>query len=125
MFEPMMYLSKKILLGTLLALTLASCKSVQLPTLFNKGPKELPRYGKDAIHYQCANAQSFGLRMSDTNEEAWLMLPDHEVSLNRDANDKSLYHYGTVDLRLNGDSTTLDDADHLHLRECKPVIIAK
>jgi hypothetical protein len=25
-----------------------------------------------------------------------------------------------MDLRLNGDQTTLDDSDHLHLKNCKP-----
>ena len=115
-----MYTSKKIFVSALALCRLSGCKSVQLPTLFNKGPKELPRYGTDAGYYQCANNQSFGLRMSEHGEEAWLMLPDHEVNLNRDATDKSLYHYGTVDLRLNGDNTTLDDADHLHFKDCKP-----
>lgn len=118
-------MNKKILLLTLATLSLTACKSVQLPSMFNKGPKELPRYGLDATHYQCANGQSFGLRMSATGDEAWLMLPDHEINLIRDANDKSLYHYSTINLRLNGDNTTLDEVDHLHYKECKPVNVSK
>lgn len=91
-----------------------------MPSMFDKGTKEIPRYGKEAIHYQCENYQSFGLLLSANGEEAWVKLPDHEVGLTRDSNDKQLYHYGTMDLRLNGDNTTLDDADHLHYTGCKP-----
>lgn len=99
---------------------LIGCKSFEIPNPFEKGTKETPRYGKEAVHYQCENFQSFGLKLSQNGEEAWVMLPDHEVGLVRDANDKQLYHYGTMDLRLNGDQTTLDDSDHLHLKNCKP-----
>lgn len=100
---------------------LGGCKSFELPNVFDKGTKEVPRYGKDATHYQCDNYQSFGLKLSENGNEAWIMLPDHEVGLTRDPNDKQLYHYGTMDLRLNGEETTLDDSDHLHLKNCKPV----
>jgi hypothetical protein len=101
---------------------LFGCKSFEMPNVFEKGTKEVPRYGKEAIHYQCENYQSFGLKLSKNEEEAWVMLPDHEIGLVRDANDKQLYHYGTMDLRLNGDQTTLDDSDHLHLKGCKPPV---
>jgi hypothetical protein len=99
---------------------LFGCASFEFPSMFDKGTKELPRYGKEAIHYQCENYQTFGLKLSATADEVWVMLPDHEIGLTRDANDKQLYHYGTMDLRLNGDQTTLDDSDHLHLKNCKP-----
>lgn len=102
-----------------LSALLFGCKSFEMPSMFDKGTKEMPRYGKEAIHYQCENYQSFGLLLSENGEEAWVMLPDHEVGLARDANDKQLYHYGTMDLRLNGEQTTLDDSDHLHLKNCK------
>lgn len=98
---------------------LFGCKSFEFPSMFDKGSKEIPRYGKEAIHYQCDNYQSFGLKLSENREEAWVMLPDHEVGLTRDANDKQLYHYGTMDLRLNAEQTSLDDSDHLHLKNCK------
>lgn len=104
---------------------LFGCKSVELPSVFDKGTKEVPRYGKEALHYQCENYQSFGLKLSATGDEAWVMLPDHEVGLLRDADDKQHYHYGTMDLRLNGDQTTLDDSDHLHLKGCKTVDTSK
>ena len=102
-----------------LSAVLFGCKSFELPSMFEKGTKEIPRYGKEAIHYQCENYQSFGLKLSESGEEAWVMLPDHEVGLMRDANDKQHYHYGTMDLRLNGEQTTLDDSDHLHFKGCK------
>lgn len=98
---------------------LYGCASFEFPSMFDKGSKEVPRYGKAAVHYQCENYQSFGLKLSENGEEAWVMLPDHEMNLSRDANDKQLYHYGTMDLHLNGDQTTLDDSDHLHLKGCK------
>lgn len=98
---------------------LFGCKSVELPSMFDKGTKEVPRYGKDAQHYQCENYQSFGLKLSANGDEAWVMLPDHEVALMRDATDKQHYHYGTMHLHLNGDQTTLDDSEHLHLKACK------
>lgn len=110
--------SKLFMVATLSTL-LFGCKSFEMPSMFEKGTKEIPRYGKEAIHYQCDNYQSFGLKLSENGEEAWVMLPDHEVGLTRDANDKQLYHYGTMDLRLNDDQTTLDDSDHLHLKACK------
>lgn len=102
-----------------LVFTLCSCKSFEIPSVFDRGLKELPRYGKDAVHYACENHQSFGLKLFNNEEDAWVMLPDHEIGLTRDANDKQHYHYGTVDLRLNGDQTSLDDSEHLHLRNCK------
>jgi len=104
---------------------LAGCKTYEMPSLFDKGNKEQPRFGKEATHYQCENYQSFGLKLSANGEEAWVMLPDHEVGLNRDATDKQLYHYGTMDLRLNGEQTTLDDGDVLHLKGCKAVVLPK
>ncbi len=104
----------------LLPLLLCHCAGFELPSVFDKGVTQQPRYGKDAISYTCDNMQSFGLKLSADGSEAWLMLPDHEVGLVRDSSDKQLYHYGTVDLRLNGDQTTLDDADHLHFKGCKP-----
>ncbi|MBF4988931.1 hypothetical protein [Methylophilus sp. 14] len=100
---------------------LIGCASFEFPSMFDKGSKEVPRYGKEAVHYQCDNYQSFGLKLSANGDEAWVMLPDHEIGLARDASDKQLYHYGTMDLRLNGEQTTLDDSDHLHLKNCKPV----
>lgn len=111
--------TRSVLIATTLSALLFGCKSFELPNVFDKGTKEVPRYGKDAMHYQCENYQSFGLKLSENGEEAWVMLPDHEVGLSRDSNDKQLYHYGTMDLRLNGDQTTLDDSDHLHLKGCK------
>lgn len=113
----------KVLTVSLLCSQLLACKSFEFPSVFDKGTKEVPRYGKEAIHYQCENYQSFGLKLSASGEEAWVMLPDHEVGLNRDASDKQLYHYGTMDLRLNGDQTTLDDSDHLHLKGCKASVL--
>ena len=110
----------QFLLLAMVSSFLFGCKSFEMPRIFEKGTRETPRYGKDAIHYQCENFQSFGLKLSKDGEDAWVMLPDHEVGLVRDAKDKQLYHYGTMDLRLNGDQTTLDDSDHLHLKNCKP-----
>lgn len=105
-----------------MACLLSQCAGLEIPSVFNKGVKEQPRFGKDAVLYACDNKQSFGLKLSEDGSEAWLMLPDHEVGLLRDSSDKQLYHYGTVDLRLNGDQTTLDDADHLHFTSCKAQI---
>lgn len=104
---------------------LAGCKTYEMPSLFEKGSKEQPRYGKSAIHYQCENMQSFGLIRPENEESVWVMLPDHEVGLTRDATDKQLYHYGTMDLRLNGDQTTLDDGEFLHLKGCKAMTPSK
>lgn len=104
-----------------LAGLLLGCKSYELPSMFAKGTKEVPRYGKDAIHYQCENHQSFGLKLSENGEEAWVMLPDHEMGLMRDESDKQHYHYGSMNLHLNGEQTTLDDSDHLHFKACKAV----
>lgn len=92
-----------------------------MPSMFDKGVKEQPRYGKDATHYECENYQSFGLQLFNNGADAWVMLPDHEIAVSRDAQDAQLYRYGTVSLRLNGDATTLDDSDHLHLKGCKAV----
>lgn len=117
-------MKSKRILTALTAMALTGCSSIPLPNVFNNGVKELPRFGTDAVHYQCANGQSFGLRLSDTKKDAWLMLPDHEINLNQNADDKSRYHYSTIDLHLNGDDTTLDDADHLHYKACKAVLSA-
>ncbi len=108
-----------------LSTLLFGCKSFEMPSVFDQSVKEKPRYGKDALNYQCENYQSFGLKLSENKEEAWVMLPDREINLNRDPQDKQLYHYGTMDLRLNGDQTTLDDSDHLHLKGCKPPVKAE
>lgn len=108
-----------------LAIALSGCASFEMPSVFDNGVKEQPRYGKEATLYECENHQSFGLKLLNNDEEAWVMLPDHEVSLTRDANDKQLYHYGTVDLRLNGEQTTLDDSDHLHYKGCKAKVLTK
>lgn len=111
--------ASQFLIVALTSALLCGCKSFEFPSVFDKGTKEVPRYGKEALHYQCENYQSFGLKLSENGEEAWVMLPDHEVGLVRDASDKQRYHYGTMDLRLDGEQTSLDDSDHLHLKGCK------
>lgn len=104
---------------------LSACSTIEMPSIFDKGVKELPRYGKDATLYECENFQSFGLRLENNGEDAWVLLPDHEVGLPRDSADPKRYHYGTVTLYLNGDQTSLDDSDHLHLKNCQAKVTKK
>lgn len=114
-----------LLLSVTLLSLLTGCNRFELPSVFDRGVKELPRYGKDATLYECENYQSFGLRLENNGEDAWVLMPDHEIGLVRDSTDRQRYHYGTVDLYLNGDQTSLDDSDHLHLKNCKAKVVKK
>lgn len=110
----------KLFLVLLIQCLLSACSTMEMPTVFGNKVKENPRFGRDAVVYNCASYQSFALKMAENGQEAWLMYPDHEVNLTRSSTDKNLYHYGVIDLRLNGDQTTLDDGELVHYKECKP-----
>lgn len=123
MFKPSMFKLQSnniAFIGLIIAtVTLSACKSVEIPYIFDKGTPELPKYGSDAIAYDCANYQTFGLALSQSGETAWIMFDDRQVNLNRDSADKNHYSFGGIDLQLNGDQTTVKDSSRLNYQGCK------
>lgn len=70
--------------------------------------RERPRGPADATEYRCAAGKRFHVRLLDGGAAAWLILPEREVRLERDAGG-TRYAKGGLALRLDGDAATLAD----------------
>lgn len=94
----------------LLALGLAGCSEVKIWPF--DGAKAAPqsRALANATEYQCEGSKRFYVRMVDNGAAAWLIYPDHEVSLAKaSATSGTRYSNGVAVLELNGGEATLKD----------------
>ncbi|HOY69624.1 MAG TPA: hypothetical protein PL131_01905 [Methylotenera sp.] len=100
-----------------LALSLTACSTINLNP-FNSGTKESSRVPANAISYICEGNKQFYVRMLNNGNEAWLIYPDHEVSLSKAAA-SNRYTSGAIALVINGDETTLNDGEKIAYTACK------
>ncbi|MDZ4142800.1 MAG: hypothetical protein U1C48_12425 [Methylotenera sp.] len=110
---------KQLFLVTYLFALLPACSSVSLNP-FGSDTKEQSIIPKNAIAYVCEDNKQFYVRMQNNNAEAWLIYPDHEVSLTKVSGAESRYTSGVIALVINGAETTLNDGEKIAYIGCKP-----
>ena len=109
--------TKSTLLTLSMVILLAACSSIKLNP-FSSGPKEGSPALQNATQYNCEGNKQFYVRMLNNGNDAWLIYPDHEVSL---AKEKASNRYtnGAIALVISGDETTLNDGEKIAFTGCK------
>jgi len=102
-----------------LVLLTSACSKIGLSNPFGGGQEKTASPYANATHYVCADKKHFYVRMLSNNTQAWLIYPDHEVSLNQTSSDKNRYTSGAISLDLNGDQTTLNDGEKVAYSACQ------
>ena len=92
-----------------------------IPVSYTHLSKENARTPQDAITYLCEGNKQFHVRMLNNGNEAWLIYPDHEVSLPKSSSGAGRYSSGAISLVINGDETTLNDGEKIAYTACKAV----
>ena len=77
---------------------------------------------QNATAYVCEGNKRFHVRMLNNGNEAWLIYPDHEVSLTKSSGGGNRYTSGLITLVINGDETTLNDDEKIAYTACKPQV---
>jgi membrane-bound inhibitor of C-type lysozyme len=96
---------------TLASLMLGACSSMSMDKVWPFGKEEGPGQPKrlaNATEYQCEGGKRFHVRMEDGSNTAWLIFPDREVALAKQAS-ASRYSNGVAVLDINGAEATLKD----------------
>jgi len=101
-----------------LALLATACSKISLSNPFGASKENASPYA-NATHYVCADKKHFYVRMLNNNAQAWLIYPDHEVSLSQNGTDKNRYTSGAISLVLNGNQTTLNDGEKISYSACQ------
>lgn len=95
----------------LAGLTLSACSSMSVDKVWpfgkDEGPGQ-PRRFANATEYQCEGGKRFHVRMADSGNTAWLIFPDREVALTKQAS-ATRYSNGVAVLEINGAEATLKD----------------
>jgi membrane-bound inhibitor of C-type lysozyme len=112
--------TKNSMLYIALTALLTGCGGFSLSNPFGSGQSSGNTPYQGATHYICAENKQFYVRMLSNNQEAWLIYPDHEVSLKQAENEKNRYTSGLISLVINGKETTLNDGDKVAYRACQP-----
>lgn len=99
---------------------LTSCGSVSISNPFGKSASETNAAYQGATRYVCADKKQFYVRMLNNQQQAWLIYPDHEVSLNQSASEKNKYASGSISLVINGNETMLNDGEKIAYKSCQP-----
>lgn len=97
----------------------SACSKIGLSNPFGDRQDKTASPYANATHYVCADKKHFYVRMLSNNTQAWLIYPDHEVSLNQTGSDKNRYTSGAISLVLNGDQTTLNDGEKVAYSACQ------
>jgi membrane-bound inhibitor of C-type lysozyme len=105
-------MSYKVVAVSLLALAgLSACSSMSVDKVWPFGEEEgkgQPRRLANATEYQCEGGKRFHVRMADGGNTAWLIFPDREVALAKQAA-STRYSNGVAVLEINGAEATLKD----------------
>jgi len=76
----------------------------------------------NSTEYQCEGNSKFYVRMLNNGNDAWLILPDREVSLSKTGSDGGMhYSNGISVLSINGEDATLSVNETRKLSQCKAV----
>ncbi len=110
----------KSLLALVLLLLLPSCSSMSFLNPFGSDSKELSRTPPNSTEYICDGNHRFYVRMLNNGNDAWLIYPDHEVSLTKSGDANNRFSSGVITLVINGAETTLNDGEKIAYTACKP-----
>lgn len=112
-------LLKLSLFGTCASLLLNACSTASLldGDIFNGKARELPRTPAGSVAYLCDNNAQFYVRMLNNGNDAWLIYPDHEVNLPKQADGR--YTNGTAVFTPSADSAALNDGEKVNYSNCK------
>lgn len=78
-----------------------------------------------STEYQCDKGRKFYVRMQDSGNVAWLILPDREVGLNK-TEGAGHFSNGITTLAIEGDTAKLDDGYKHEFANCKlPPVVTK
>lgn len=100
---------------------LSACSSMSVDKVWPWGDKSSPGQPKrlaDATEYQCEGGKRFHVRYADNGNTAWLIYPDREVSLAKEAS-ATRYTNGIAVLEINGADATLKDGPAVTYTGCK------
>lgn len=117
-------MSYKMLSASLLSvasLMLGACSSMSVDTVWPFGKDEGPGHPKrlaGATEYQCESGKRFHVRLADNGNTAWLIYPDREVALAKQAS-ATRYSNGVAALEINGAEATLKDGPSIAYNGCK------
>ncbi|OAJ71715.1 hypothetical protein A7976_09510 [Methylobacillus sp. MM3] len=110
-----------VLLSAAMGLSLSACSSMSMDKVWPFGDKASPDQPKrlaNAIEYQCEGGKRFYVRYADNGNTAWLIYPDREVSLAKEAS-AARYTNGIAVLEINGTEATLKDGPAIAYTGCK------
>lgn len=110
----------RVIFTIALPVVLTNCGGISISNPFGSSQSEGNAVYQGATKYLCADKKQFYVRMLNQNQQAWLIYPDHEVSLNQSASEKNKYTSGLITLVINGNETTLNDGDHIVYKSCQP-----
>ena len=110
---------KLSVLSLLSALLLNACStsSILSGDIFNGKSREQPRTPAGSVAYFCDNNAQFYVRMLNNASDAWVIYPDHEVSLPKQADGR--YTNGTAVFTPSTEGATLTDGEKVNYTSCK------
>lgn len=104
------------------ALALSACSSMDMSMdkvwpFKEEGPGQ-PKRLAGTTEYQCEGGKRFHVRLADSGNTAWLIYPDREVALAKQAS-ATRYSNGVATLEINGSDATLKDGPSIAYNGCK------
>ena len=85
--------------------------------IFNRKTRELPRTPAGSVAYLCDNNAQFYVRLLNNGNDAWIIYPDHEVNLPKQADGR--YTNGTAVFTPTTGDATLTDGEKVNYSACK------
>ena len=110
-----------VLLLTAMGICLSACSSMSVDKVWPFGDKSAPNQPKrlaNATEYQCDGGKRFHVRYEDNGNTAWLIYPDREVALAKEAS-ATRYTNGIAMLEINGADASLKDGPTVAYSGCK------
>ena len=110
---------KLSVLSLLSALLLNACStsSILSSDIFSGKTREQPRTPAGSVAYLCDNNAQFYVHMLNNASDAWIIYPDHEVNLPKQANGR--YTNGTAVFTPSAEGATLTDGEKVNYTSCK------
>ena len=102
---------------SVLLLNACSTSSILSGDIFNGKSREQPRTPAGSVAYFCDNNAQFYVRMLNNASDAWVIYPDHEVNLPKQADGR--YTNGTAVFTPSTEGATLTDGEKVNYTSCK------
>lgn len=109
-----------LLMGTLM-LNACSSMDMSMDKVWPFGKDEgtgQPKRLANATEYLCESGKRFHVRMAENGNTAWLIYPDREVALSKQASSPR-YTNGVAVLEINGAEASLKDGPTVSYTGCK------